>query len=66
MEKQVKLNERSCSILLNYFDCVNLQIVMKNKILEPYFEDCLEVYRRIYVCKKTENKLNVSIKTIKI
>ena len=65
MKKQVKLNEKSCSILLKYFDCINLQIVMKNKILQPRIEDCLEVYRRIYVCKKTENKFNIITKSIK-
>ena len=31
---------------------------MENKILDPRYEVCIEVYRRLYVCKKTKNKFN--------
>ena len=58
MEKK-RLNERSCNILLNYFDCIELRKVMTNKILPTKNEDCLEVYRRIYMCERTNNKINI-------
>jgi len=51
MEK-IRLAEKSCYILLKYFYCPNLTKVMENKILEPMSEICIEVYRRLYVCKK--------------
>ena len=57
MEK-IRLAENSCYILLKYFDCANLTKVMENKILDPRSEVCIEVYRRLYVCKKTKNKFN--------
>ena len=66
MEKQVKLSEKSCSVLLKYFDCENLTKVMINKKLQPRIEDCLEVYRRLYMCKRSDNKLNILRKTIKV
>ena len=53
MEK-IRLAENSCYILLKYFDCANLTKVMENKILDPRSEVCIEVYRRLYVCKKTK------------
>lgn len=52
-----RLNEKSCSNLLTYFDCVNLKVAMENKILLPRIENCLEVYRRLYICEVINNKL---------
>jgi len=65
MEKKL-LNERSCNILLNYFDCIELRKVMKNKILPTKNEECLEVYRRIYMCERTNNKLNILRQRMKV
>ena len=52
-----RLNEKSCNILLTYFDCVNLKVAMENKSLLPRIQDCLEDYRRLHVCEITNNKL---------
>ena len=60
------LNEKSCNILLTYFDCVNLKVAMENKALLPRIQDCLEVYRRLHICELTNNKLNILRKRIKV
>jgi len=65
MEKKL-LNERSCNILLTYFDCVELRKVMRNKILHTKNQECLEVYRRIFICERTNNELNILRKRMKV
>jgi hypothetical protein len=65
MEKKL-LNENYCNILLNYFDCIELRKVMKNKILPPRNENCLEVYRRLFMCERTNNRLNILRKRMKV
>ncbi len=65
MEKKL-LNEGACDILLTYFDCVELRKVMKEKILHAKNQECLEVYRRIFMCERTNNELNILRKRMNV